>query len=237
MKKYQYLIIDDEDIDRLAISYYLKNYSFIEHKVSFSNSKDGLNYLKNNTADILFLDIDMPGINGLQLLKEIRGNVLCTILITSHPDFAVDSFELNAFDYIIKPLEKQRLDVCVKRLKEYLDLKAKAELFEHSFKNESILVKNGHSYVSIQPYEIVCLEALKDYTKLILLNNNSTTIHGNLGLTLRDKNFKHFIRIHKSYAIQKNYISIIKTNEIILTNGRTLPIGQNYRKDLLSCLS
>jgi len=237
MKRYQYLIIDDDDMDRLATNYYLKNYPYIEHKASFSSSKDGLNYLLNNKIDILFLDIDMPGMNGLELLKKIGDKVMCVIFITSHSEFAIEGFDMQAFDYIIKPLEQKRFDACMGRLKEYLDLKLKAELFEHSFKSQSILIKEGCNYVSIQPYEIIYLEALKDYTKIISLNKKLTTIHGNLGTTLKNENFKHFIRIHKSYAIQKTYIQTVKANEVVLVNDITLPLGQNYKKDLIEALS
>jgi len=236
MDRYKYIIIDDDDFDRLSANYYLKNYSFIEHKASFSTAADALHYLENNKIDILFLDIEMPKINGLELAKKIKENATCVVFITSHPEFALEGYNLDAFDFITKPLSKERFDLCMYRIKEYLALKFKADLFEHCFKNDTILVKSGHDYISIQPYQIVCLEALKDYTKIVLLNNKSTTIHGNLGSVLKEDNFKHFIRIHKSYAIQKSYINIIKTNEIILTNGKTLPIGQNYRKMLLGML-
>jgi len=237
MKIYKYMIIDDDDMDRLATSFYLKNYSFLEHKASFSSSKDGLEYIKNNHVDILFLDIDIPEINGLEFLKMVSDEVLCAVFITSHPEYAIDGFDLNAFDYIVKPLSKERFDSCAVRLKEYLDLKLKADLFEHSFKNDSIMVKEGYNYVTIRPYEVMYLEALKDYTKIVLLDKKNTTVHGNLRTMLNNDNFKDFIRIHKSYAVQKKYIKGIKANEITLINEVILPIGQNYKKILLDTLT
>ncbi|MEN9919876.1 MAG: hypothetical protein RL662_2312 [Bacteroidota bacterium] len=237
MRKYTYLIVDDDDMDRLANSFYLKNYSFLEHNASFSSSRAALNYLEHNNIDILFLDIEIPEISGIEFLKTIKNKPLATVFITSHPEFSIEGFELQAFDYIIKPLGQDRFDICVNRLKSHLDLKMKAELFESSFKNESILLKEGYNHVSIQPYEIVYLEALKDYTKIVLLNKKSITIHGNLGTVLNDENFKNLIRIHKSYAVQQKYIQIIKSNEIVLVNDLVLPLGQSYKKNLLDTIT
>lgn len=237
MKKYRYLIVDDDDMDRLATGFYLKSYPFLEHNASFSSSIDGLKYLENNEVEILFLDIDIPEVNGIEFLEKVKDKNMCTIFITSHTEFALDGFELKAFDYIVKPLDKERFDVCIRRLKEYLDVKMKAELFEYSFKDDSILVKEGYNYVTIRPYEVIYLEALKDYTKIVLLNKKNATVHGNLGTMLNNENFQHFIRIHKSYAIHKKYIQMVKANEIVLINNITLPIGQNYKKNLLETLT
>lgn len=239
MKKneYKYLIIDDDDMDRLATGYYLKKYPFLEHKASFSTSKNALEYLKNNEVDILFLDIDMPDINGIDFLRMVKEKVQCTIFITSHPEFAVEGFELNALDYIVKPLEKERFDECVYRIKDYLEMQYKAELFGHSFDSDSIMIKEGYNYVTFRPYEVVCLEALKDYTKIVMLDKKTITVHGNLRSMLNSDNFKDFVRIHKSYAVQKKYIKEIKANEMKLVNNMVLPIGQIYKKEILALLS
>lgn len=237
MRLYKYLIIDDDDMDRLAIGFYLKAYTFLEHKASFSSSRDALDYIENNEIDILFLDIDIPGINGIELLKLINEKLMCAIFITSHPEFAVDGFDLNAFDYIIKPLSRERFDKCIFRLKEYIEIKTKAELFEHSFDKDSIMVKEGYNYVGIRLLEVTHLEALKDYTKIFLLDRKNNTVHGNLSSILNNKHFKDFLRVHKSFAVQKKYIKSIKKNEITLINGCTVPIGQYYKKELLKLLT
>lgn len=237
MKKYNYIIIDDDDMDRIAISFYLKNYLFLEHRVSFSNTKDALAYLENNKVDIIFSDIDMPGMNGLKLQEKIKDSSLVTIFITSHPEYAVEGFELEAFDYIVKPLKEERFNSCISRLKEYLEVKFKAILFENSFKDGSVLVKKGREYTGVQLHDIVYLEALKDYTKLISYDSRSVTIHGNLASILRDENFSNFVRVHRSFAVQRNYIHLIRTNEVVLNNEAVVPLGLFYKDDLMRALS
>lgn len=237
MKKYTYLIVDDSPLDRVAAGYHLKKYPFLHHKASLPSAKEGLAYLEKNSVDILFLDIDMPEMSGIELLKKVKDNVLCSVFITSHSEFALEGFELKAFDFLVKPLAEERVDECMSRLEEYLDIKLKAKLFEHSFKDDSILIKEGAKYVSVRFCDVVYLEALKDYTRINMLNKKKSTIYGNLGTILSDGNFKHFIRIHKSYAIQKNFIQEIKSNEILLVNGVKLPLGLSYRKNLLDILT
>lgn len=237
MRKYKYVIIDDDDMDRLAIGFYLKNYTFLEHGASFSSSREGLDYILNNKTDIVFLDIDMPDISGIDIQKQIKDNVLCTVFVTSHPEFAVEGFNLEVLDYIVKPLTQERFDHSTSRIKEYLDTTVKAGLFDISFKDESVLIKEGYDYVSIRIFEIIYMEALKDYTKLVLLDKRTITVHNNLGKMLKDEYFKHFIRIHKSFAIQKNYIQKIRSNDIVLANNITLPIGLSYKKEVFSLLS
>ncbi len=237
MNKYKYVIIDDDDMDRLTLSFYLKNYPFLEHSATFSSSIEGLEYISKNKIDLVFLDIDMPSMNGLELQKQIKENISCTIFVTSFTEFALDGFELDALDYITKPFSPERLDLSVKKSKEYLDLIHKAKLFDVSFKNESILVKEGYKHVGIQIHEIVYMEALKDYTKLVSLDKTITTVHSNLGGMLKKEHFTHFLRIHKSFAIQQNYVQEIKSKEVVLVNNIILPIGLNYKKDLLRTLS
>lgn len=239
MKKYRYLIIDDDSIDLFTTNYHLKQYPFFEHCASFSSAKDGLNYInaQDNKIDVLFLDIDMDEITGLELLKLIENKIQCVVFITSHAEFAIEGFDLNAFDYIVKPLVKERFDRCVKRLQDYFEIKFKAELFELSFNKDTIMVKAGYNYVKIQPYEILYLEALKDYTKIVLISNKTVTIHGNLGSILNNEQFSTLTRVHRSFAIQKCYIQTIKQREIVLENNINIPFGQTYRKALLNILT
>lgn len=237
MKKYNYIIIDDDDIDRIAVNFYLKNYPFLEHRVSFSNANDAFSYLENNSIDLIFLDIDMPGMNGLEFQGKMKSDLSTTIFITSHPEFAVEGFELEAFDYIVKPIKEERIDKCIKRLEEYLKIKLKAKLFENSFKEGAVMVKQGRDITGIKLNEIVYIEALKDYSRLITFDGKTVTIHGNLAATLRNENFSGFIRVHRSFAVQKNYINLIRTSEIVLNNEAVIPLGLHYRENLINALS
>jgi len=235
MDVYSYIIIDDDSLDRLLLGKILMNYPFLKNTATFSSPDDGLQYLSNNKVDILFLDVKMPGMTGFELLEKIKERISCVIMITSYSEYAVQGFEANALDFITKPFSEERIYCCVKRAKEFLEMKHKTEIFDLTFNTNSILVKEGYKQVTIQLYEVIYLEALKDYTKIVSINKSKpvTTVHSNLGLFMESNDyFRNFIRIHRSYAINKLYVKKILTNEIILENDAKLPIGQSFKKNL-----
>lgn len=234
---FKYVIVDDNETDRLILSLYLKEYPFLVNKATFSVPEDGLIFFENNEADILFLDIEMDNINGLEFLKRIGNKVKCAIFTTSHSEFALNGFELKAKDYLLKPLSKDRLHNCIENIKKYLEINYKAEAYGNEMDQNVVMLKSGTSYVNVNPHEILYLSALKDYTKIVLLNNKTVTIHGNIGSILRDENFSEYIRIHKSYAVKKSKIEQINTDKILLENGTSLPLGGNYKKLLIELVN
>ena len=116
MKKiYNCIIVDDEEIDRLTVVHFVKRYPFLNITASFGTSAEALVFAKENPPDILFLDVDMPGINGLNLRKELAQIPVC-IFISSFPDYAADSFETAVLDFIVKPFQADRVLEAVKKV-------------------------------------------------------------------------------------------------------------------------
>jgi len=235
--KYNYVIIDDNDIDRLTLNILLKDISFLENKATFSSPFDGLSYFKENQTDILFLDVEMPGMNGIELLKQVETPAKCVIFTTGCSKYALESYELKVFDYLVKPLEEKRVHNCIERIKNHIDILKKAELYDKTNRRKTFVLKTGTSYVTIDSSEILYLEGLKDYTKIKMKNNKVITIHGNLGSIVANENFIHFIRIHKSYAVDIRAIDLVKSNQIQLASGVSLPLGSRYKKQLLEQLN
>ena len=234
-KAYKYIIVDDDDIDRIALSHYLKDYRNLEHLASFSAPQNCLNFLKHNKVDILFLDVEMPGMNGLQLLSKVKDRIGCAILTTSHLEYASLGFEADALDYIVKPYNENRIRKCIQKVTSFLEMKHKANIFNKVVSDNTILVKEGRQQLYIQIYEIVYLKALKDYTRVITLNENKRliTIHCNLGKLLREnEDLKDFIRVHKSYAVNKRFIRSVSSQDIILQNDTKIPLGSNYKENI-----
>jgi two-component system LytT family response regulator len=230
MKKFKCIIVDDDEIDRLTVFSYAKNYELLEITGIFENSDEALLFLAKNEVDIMFLDIDMPGINGLELRRYANQVPVC-IFITSHSEHAVESFELNTLDYIIKPLDGNRFSYTVSRIEKYFDLKTKAQLYESEFQSESIYIKEGYEQTKVKLNDILYLEALKDYT-LIVTEKKRHCVLSNIGNLLKETHFKNFIRIHRSYAVQLKYVEKVNTNEVSLTNKTLLPLGRSYKEQL-----
>lgn len=234
MEKLRCIIVDDIEIDRLMVSSYVNRYSAFEIVGVFADAISALTALENNTVDILFLDIDMPSSSGIELRKKALEIPVC-VFITSHTEYAVESFELEAIDYIVKPVNSLRFSQTVKRIEEYMDIKNKASLFEATIGGGALFIKEGTSETKVNVTDILYLEALKNYT-IIITTNKRHKVLLNIGMVLKDQNFESFIRVHRGFAVQKHYIEQIASQKIILKNNITIPVGRNYKENLSEIL-
>lgn len=234
MQNYSYIVVDDSEIDRLTTTAFLSNCSFLECKGTFDNPISALKHLKLNKVDVLFLDIDMPELSGLDLFREIEQNSVC-IFITSHPEYAIEGFELEALDFLVKPIQRERFETSIKRLKDYLEIKHKSKLFDHTYGDATIIIKDGTSQSKISVNDIMYLEALKDYTRIVT-ESKKHTIRGTIGQIIENEHFDNFVRIHKSYAVQPIYVEKLKNDFVVIKNQLMLPIGRKFRENLVGLL-
>lgn len=116
---------------------------------------------------MIFLAIEMPGLSGINVLEKIRTEVPVAVFITSDPEFALEGFELSALDYILKPLTQQRLVICVKQIEEYFSMLQKAKACDVLIEKETIKIQEGYNKVRLKQKEIIYLEAMQDYTKVV----------------------------------------------------------------------
>lgn len=230
MSQLKCIIIDDDEIDRLTVLSYVKKFSFINVLAVFSSGTEALNSEFINEADILFSDIDMPLLSGIELRKKIKEVPVC-VFITSYPEHAADSYEVETFDFLIKPINFERFQNTISRIEMYFSLLNKANLYDKIENEDEIFIKEGHTQIKLKSTDILYLEALKDYT-LIVTPTKKHCVLSSLGNLLKENHFSSFIRIHRSFAIQKNFIKKIGTNEVHLNDTISLPIGRSYKENL-----
>jgi len=229
-KKYTCIIIDDDEIDRLTEVSFAKKFPVLDILGVFESAEEALPFIDTADIDILFLDIDMPGLSGIEFRKKALEIPVC-IFITAHPEHAVESFEIETLDFIVKPLKLDRFSQTVSRIEEFMEVKLKASLFEASIGGDTIYIKEGHEQTKVKLHEILYLEALKDYT-LIITNKKRHCVLSSIGNLLKEDHFQSFIRIHRSYAVQKQFIQKINASEIILNNNIAIPVGRSYKENL-----
>lgn len=229
-KKYTCIIIDDDEIDRLTVVSFAKKFPVLDILGVFESAEEALPFIETADIHILFLDIDMPGLSGIEFRKKALEIPVC-IFITAHPEHAVESFEIETLDFIVKPLKLDRFAQTVSRIEEFMEVKLKASLFEASIGGDTIYIKEGHEQTKVKLHEILYLEALKDYT-LIITNKKRHCVLSSIGNLLKEDHFQSFIRIHRSYAVQKQFIQKINTSEIILNNNIAIPVGRSYKENL-----
>lgn len=223
------LVVDDDEIDRLTTIAYLKDYPFINLLGAFEEPFSALAAAEEKKPDVLFLDIDMPGMSGLELRKKLLHVPAC-VFITSYPDYAVEGFEMAALDFLVKPINADRFAKMIDRLQQHVAIRQKAALLEHTLGGDTIFIKDGHEQVKLQLHEILYLEALKDYTGIVTTQRKYAVLSP-LSTLICEKGFDRFIRIHRSYAVQRNYIRKLSSTEV-LVNDIPLPVGRTYKDQL-----
>jgi len=227
------IIIDDEPLAREELKIMLDEISEPEVIGSFSNALPALDFLEKNKVDLIFLDIEMPGMSGLELIDKIPEESL-VIFTTAYSDYALKSYELNAIDYLLKPFADTRLRKAVEKALQYKSFTAglsggiPKNFFEKST-DEYIIIKAERRFYKINYADIQFIEGLKDYVVIytpsekIIAAMNLKTIHKKITLPT-------FIRVSKSYIVNTTYIKSFDNNTIYI-NDTELPIGDVYRAE------
>lgn len=229
-KTYSCIIADDKELHRISLGAYLKKYSYIQVLGVFESPARVLDYvLHHGLPDIIFLDIDMPGMSGIELRKQLSDIPAC-IFITAYPEYAVESFEVEALDFLVKPLNHERFDASMERLLRYLEIRDRAQQMEHTLENEIIYIKEGHERVKLLLNDIDYLEALRDYSGVMTAGKRYFILTP-MGSLLKQNPFRGFVRIHRSYAVQVKKVTRFSSREVAV--GETiLPVGRSYKDEL-----
>ncbi|WP_245970558.1 LytR/AlgR family response regulator transcription factor [Pseudochryseolinea flava] len=175
----------------------------------------------------------MPEVSGLELRARLRHIPVC-IFITSFSEYALESFEKEAFDFLLKPLKKDRFESTIARLKEYFVLRDKAAQLDEQQQAETIFIKDGHTKIKIALQDILYLEGLKDYTKIVTTEKKYCVL-SSIGNLLNEEAFKSFSRVHRSFAVRKQYITKVNASSVVINGTAVVPWGRAY-KDALADL-
>ena len=201
--------------------------AFLQKTASCGHPLEALEIINRFNPDIIFLDIEMPDISGIELLrKKITASAL-PVFITSHPEFALESYELDAFDYLMKPVSSERFARCALRLRDFYQMRVKAFAFDTEQESEFIIVKQGYDKFKIPVRDIVYLEAMRDYTRITTATKQYlvlTTLNGILNKLPADI----FVRIHRSYVVNRKKVDAIQKNKITI-QSQVLPVGKLYK--------
>lgn len=223
--KIKCLIIDDEPLAITVIKSYIEQIEDLELVNTFSNSIEGLNFLKNNTIDVIFLDINMPVLDGINFIKSLENPPLL-VITSAYDQFAIETYELDVLDYLVKPIEFPRLMKAVNKINKRLNNSTKTPV-ESSKENPFIFVKiDKKKMKKIFLNEILVIESLKDYLK-ISTNSAKFIIHSTLSDFTNLLPERDFIRIHRSYTIAIDKIDAVEGNSIEI-EGLRYAIGRSY---------
>jgi len=223
MKKLSCIIIDDEPVARKILQEFVERVPFMDLHGKFENAAKANLFLQDNEIDLIFLDIEMPKISGLQFLQNLVIKPL-VILTTAFPQYALEGYELDIIDYLLKPFAYNRFLKAVQKAKDYSELKnaTSANLF-----SSYLFVKSDKRIEKIEIKDMLYVESLGNYVTIHLDNKKIIAYLTLKGLESSLPAFE-FIKIHQSYLVACSKISAIEGNEIKLGNI-TLPISRNHR--------
>jgi DNA-binding LytR/AlgR family response regulator len=230
------IIIDDEPLARAEMQALIEDVSTLDILGVFSNVPTALFFLKEHEVDLVFLDIEMPMITGLELARQLPAHTLA-IFTTAYPQYALDSYSLDAIDYLLKPIDKGRLQKAVKKAELYQKL-----LSDHTAKNivegntsEFLLIKSDRKFYKINFSDIRYIEGLKDYVVIhttgqkLITAMNLKTIHSRIPAEI-------FLRTSKSYVVNHNFITAFDHRTVYVDDSE-IPLGDVYKRDFFSAYS
>ncbi|SDS21077.1 DNA-binding response regulator, LytR/AlgR family [Formosa sp. Hel1_31_208] len=220
------IIIDDELSSQKVLQHFVGDTEVLDLKAICSNAADAFKYLKlHGQVDLLFLDINMPKQSGLDFYMSLKHPPL-VIFTTAYPQYAVDGFEVNAIDYLLKPFAYDRFLTAIHKVMQVLDKKTSLDDF--------IVLKENKILHKVYYKDIQFLEAFGDYVKVILKDKTILT-HSTFSKLIESLP-NNFLRIHKSYSINLKRLNHLSGNQISI-DEHTLPIGQTYKQSVLKALN
>ncbi|AMJ67518.1 LytR/AlgR family response regulator transcription factor [Hymenobacter sp. PAMC 26628] len=231
-------IIDDDEINRLTLEHYVSLTPGLELKASLADGIAGLAYLREGHAvDLLFLDIEMPHLNGLELLRLLQ-DPPAVVITTARNDFAVDAFELQVTDYLVKPFEYGRFSQAVERVRQHpRPQPAAASGAPDAPANADVFVKVNSRMVRINFNDVLYVEALSDYVNIVTAQHKYIVYTTLKALEARLAVFPNFVRVHRSYLLNTQHIESIEDNTANLKGGYYVPIGKSYQEGFFKGLS
>ena len=214
------IIVDDEPLARDVLETYIADNKQLELVASCKNSEEGLEVVEKEHIDVIFLDIQMPDVSGINLVKSLKNPPLI-VFTTAYDQYAVDGFEVSAIDYLLKPISPERFNIAVEKVKYILETRPKNDQF--------LFIRADYQDVRVYFNEILYIEGLKDYVRIVTKDKRIITLMNIKGILTKLPE-KQFIRIHKSYIVALDKVDSIKSGFVII-GDKEIPIGLTFKDE------
>lgn len=230
MKKIKVILIDDEEPALDLLAFYAQKNPSLELKQRFSNGISALKWLANNHVDLVISDIEMPGLNGLELAKTLPSDTKI-IFSTAYDNYAVQGFNLAAVDYLLKPYPAERFNQAISRAVDQIQLDHFKDQIE-----ESIIVKVNYTNRTVYLSEILFIESVNNNLHLHLINDEKLVFRASLKTISEQLPEQKFFRIHRSYIVPRQRITAFNNNRVIVGN-KEFPISAPFKNEFLKWMN
>lgn len=218
------IIVDDEEMSRATIEHFVTQTEKLNLIGLCSSAVEAANFLKDQEIDLIFLDIEMPQMSGLELIKALDKSPQI-ILVTSKKEYAVEAFEYNVVDYLVKPVDYSRFLQAVNKITK------PGEVVSNQGNKDEIFIKSDSKIVKLNYSSILYIEALADYA-IIQLGNTRHIIHSTMKSLEQRLPEESFIRVHRSYIVNISKIDSIEDMNIVIGDAN-IPVGASYREKFM----
>ncbi|RAV30569.1 LytR/AlgR family response regulator transcription factor [Sinomicrobium soli] len=225
--KIKCIIIDDESVAVSVLRSHVSEFRNLEVVASHSNPIEAMATLEQHDIDVIFLDINMPKMSGLDFIRTIDYDAFI-VITTAYREYAVESYELNVFDYLVKPIPFHRFTKTVNKLNREVALKRKGFTQAKPQGEPYMFLKVDKKMVKINLGDILYIESLKDYIKVVTVIDEYI-VHKSLTNITEELPGSNFIRVHRSYTIAIDKVKAVEGNIVEIHNKR-IPIGRNYTR-------
>jgi len=230
--KIKCLAIDDEPLALRQIGSYIEKTPFLEVVASFQSAFDAIKYLAENDVDLMFVDINMPDLNGLDFVKSLTRKPQI-IFTTAYSEYAIEGFRVDALDYILKPISYAVFLKAANKAKTWFDLNQKQTETIQTTK-DCIFVKSEYKLVRILLSEIKYIESSNEYIQIHLLNDEPITTLIRLKVIEEQLPKEMFMRVHRSFIVNLDRVKVIERNRIIFDHNTYIPVGDQYKDSFQS---
>ncbi|MCC5919726.1 MAG: LytTR family DNA-binding domain-containing protein [Cyclobacteriaceae bacterium] len=224
MVPFKCLVVDDDPVSRRVVSRFIEKTDFLVLKDELDDSIDASNYLSRNDIDIIFLDIQMPEMNGFELLRTLKDDYE-VILVSNSDNHASEAFESGVTDYIVKPIDYPRFLKAVSKARYRLMNNAQLNVLQNN-----IMVRSEGRLVNVKYDDIEMVEAMADYV-VIWVNKKKLIVHSTMKGVLKKLPEHMFARVHRSHIVNLNKVEFIDDGNVFF-NDRAIPIGASYKHAL-----
>jgi len=230
--KIKCLVVDDEELAQNILERFISTIPTLDLVKKCDNAIEAISYLHNNEIDLIFLDINMPELSGLDMLKTFAKPPM-VILTTAYTEYAIESYEFGVVDYLLKPIKLERFIKAVNKVVELFD--KKSDYTDHSIIEESkLLIKDDQATYQLEQSDINFIEAYGNYLK-IHTDQKTYVVRETMQNISNELNKNNFLRIHKSFIVHLKKISKICGNTLYL-NTDEIPVGASYKSELMKRL-
>lgn len=227
------IALDDEPLALDIIEAYVKKHPELNLIARCNNAEEASKVLNSQHIDLMFLDIQMPGVTGLNFVRSLKNKPLF-MFTTAYSEYAIDGFELDAIDYLLKPIAYDRFEKAIEKAKEYYTIKNNSGLTESDLENDFIFVKANQQLIKLAYGEILYVEAFADYVKIFLNDRKIVTLQ-----TMKKMDAKLpsdiFSRVHRSFIVNRKAVQSFSTS-VCEVNGEKIPVGKNYKNDFIKLM-